>query len=115
MASRDLVTFENGTYKRRPSSSETIDFLSVRIGADNLAISEVDANSFGFNNKKLSNLAVAVAGTDAPTWQQVQDHVSAQIVSGASVKQQLLTHLVSSVVLCFSFLPTRPRLMFSLS
>ena len=91
MASRDLVVFENGTYKRRPSSSETIDFTSIRIGADNLAITEVDANSFGFGTKKLSNLSVATVGTDAPTWQQVQDHVAQQIVSGASVKQQLLT------------------------
>jgi hypothetical protein len=87
MASRDLVTFENGTYKRRPSSSETIDFTSVRIGADNLAITEVDANSFGFASKKLSNVADAVAGTDVPNLAQVQSLV----VSGASVKEQLLT------------------------
>ena len=74
MASRDLVTFESGKYKRRVSSQETLDFLSIKVGESGLEIKESSA-AFDFSAKKLTDIANAVADTDAPGWGQVKTYV----------------------------------------
>jgi hypothetical protein len=64
MANLDLLVIEGGREKRRPSSAQTIDFLSVRIGTSNLEISE-SSGHFNFNNKRLQGLAAPTAAGHA--------------------------------------------------
>jgi hypothetical protein len=66
MASRILVVFENGEYKGRASSAETLDFTSIKIGASGLEIKETGGH-FDFSAKKLTNLAEPTAASDAAT------------------------------------------------
>ena len=90
MASRDLLVFENGRTKRRVSSAETLDFLSVKVGATGLEMKET-AGAFDFSAKEMSDIANATADTSAPGWGQVKTYVAQQVVAGGTVKQQLLT------------------------
>jgi len=92
MASRDLITFENGKYKRRVSAQETFDFLSVKVGASGLEISE-STGAFDFASKKLTDIADAIENNDAPSWGQVKTYVTSQVVAGGTIKQQLLTEI----------------------
>jgi hypothetical protein len=90
MASRDLLVFENGRTKRRVSSSETLDFLSVKVGSTGLEMKET-AGAFDFSAKEMSDIANATADTSAPGWGQVKSYVAAQVVAGGTIKQQLLS------------------------
>lgn len=61
MANLDLLVVESsGKQKRRPSSSQTIDFLSIKVGASGLEILE-NSGHFGFSAKKLTNVAAGGA------------------------------------------------------
>lgn len=92
MASRDLVTWESGKYKRRVSASETLDFLSVKVGASGLEIKET-SGAFDFSAKELTNISNATADTSAAGWGQVKEYVASHIVSDGTVKQQLLSFI----------------------
>ena len=91
-SSRDLITWENGKYKRRPSSLESMEFLSIAIGASKLEIKE-STGAFDFSNHVLSNISNAVVDTDVAGWGQIKAYVGAQVVSGGTVKQALLTEI----------------------
>jgi hypothetical protein len=75
MTVRNFVMFESGKYKRRLSNVETIDFLSIKIGASALEIKET-SGAFDFSAKKLVNLADGVAASDASTVGQVSSAIS---------------------------------------
>jgi len=62
MTSRILVVYEGGKYKGRASSAETIDFLSIKIGASALEISET-TGAFNFNGINIGNVGT-VDGRD---------------------------------------------------
>lgn len=55
MANLNLMVFENGKPRARQSASNTLDLLSVRIGTDNLTLSDVSGN-FDFGGVKLVNV-----------------------------------------------------------
>lgn len=60
MANLDLIALVSGKQKRTPSSSNTVDFLSIKVGASGLEIKET-SSQFDFSNKKLTNLAQGTA------------------------------------------------------
>ena len=64
-----LVVESSGKQKRRPSSEQTIDFLSVRIGASQIEISEV-AGNLDFAAKKLTNIADGTQAGEALSYSQ---------------------------------------------
>lgn len=76
-----LVVSATGKPKRELSSGLTIDFTGVRIGADLLPITEVDATTFGFGGKKLGNIADPTSATHAATKQYVDSvRVNARVI-----------------------------------
>lgn len=66
MAAFDLIVIEGGKQKRKPSASNTFDFLSVRVGASNLAIAE-DTGHFDFGAKRITNVATPTANDHVAT------------------------------------------------
>jgi hypothetical protein len=55
MASLELLVTESNTKKRKLSANETVDFLSVRIGASNLELKE-SSGAFDLSGKDLTNI-----------------------------------------------------------
>lgn len=72
MASFDLLTWNSTTLKtkRIPSSSNTLDFLSVKVGASALEIKET-AGNFDFAAKKLVNIVAGTATGHAVEYDQM--------------------------------------------
>lgn len=70
MANLDLVVIEAGREKKKASNTQTVDFVSVRVGASVLEIKE-DAGSFDFDNKKLTNIAAPTANGHALRYDQL--------------------------------------------
>lgn len=60
MASKRLSTIENGKSVPIESENEELDFLSLRVGAAKLKLSQLDADTLSTNGKKIR----AVDGTD---------------------------------------------------
>lgn len=88
MASRILVTFENGRFKQRTSTAETIDFLSLKVGTDGLEISEASSSAFSFNSKKLSSVSDGSANSDASTVGQMNNAIAASVSGYIPVGQK---------------------------
>lgn len=82
MAAFNIVTWDatNNRNKQVPSASSAFDFSSVRIGADNLVISEASSSAFSFNSKKLSNVTDPSAAQDAAT----KNYVDAAVAGATS-------------------------------
>jgi len=91
MAARNIYVYENGK-KIRNTANETIDFLSIKIGSDAMEIKET-SGKFDFGARELSNISNASADTSAAGWGQVKTYVAQQVVSGGTVKQNLLTEI----------------------
>jgi hypothetical protein len=70
MTAYRFKTLESGVEKWRLSGSETLDFLGVRIGADNLSITEGSATAFDFGAKKLGNIVAGSASGHAVEYDQ---------------------------------------------
>lgn len=66
MASFNLLTLVGLKQKQVVSADSTVDFLAIRIGASNLAITE-DTGNFDFGAKQLKNLADPTSPQDAAT------------------------------------------------
>jgi len=79
MSARVLVVFESGRYKARTSSAETIDFLSIKVGASGLEIKET-ASHFDFSAKKLQNIADGTVATDAASKGQLDTAVGLRVL-----------------------------------
>jgi hypothetical protein len=70
MANLNLLVVESsGKQKRRPSSEQTIDFLSVKIGASAIEIKET-AGNFDFSAKKLTNVLAGEASGEVLVYDQ---------------------------------------------
>jgi RNA polymerase-binding transcription factor DksA len=67
-----LIVNATNSRQRFVSSDETVDFLSIKVGASALEIKET-AGAFDFDAKVLSNLADPVADQDAATKKHVSD------------------------------------------
>lgn len=70
MANLDLVVIEAGREKKKASNTQTVDFVSVRVGASVLEIKEA-TGSFDFDNKKLTNIAAPTANGHALRYDQL--------------------------------------------
>lgn len=70
MAQFDLLVIENNKQKRKPSAAQTIDFLSIKVGASGLEIKETTGH-FDFSAKKLTNMAAATASGHAVEYDQL--------------------------------------------
>lgn len=84
MAAYDLFYLSGTKQKRLPSASSTVDFLAIRIGASNLAITEASGH-FDFNAKRLTNLLGPSAGSDAAT----KDYVDSVAGAGYDPKDSV--------------------------
>lgn len=88
MAAHDFLTVVGSgsvvKQKRVPSSSNTFDFLSVKVGASALEIKETGGH-FDFSAKRLTNLAEPTSGSDAATRTFVLSQVAA---TGTSAEWQ---------------------------
>jgi hypothetical protein len=70
MANLNLLVVESsGKQKRRPSNAETVDFLSIKVGASALEIKET-ASHFDFSAKKLTNVAAGGAAGEVLIYDQ---------------------------------------------
>jgi len=66
MATRQLRIIVGGAPKTINSSAETLDFLSVKVGASGLEIKETSSH-FDFSAKRLTNVATPSSASDAAT------------------------------------------------
>ena len=70
MANLDLLVVESsGKQKRKPSSSNTVDFLSIKVGASGLEILEASGH-FDMSAKKLTNVAAGGAAGEVLIYDQ---------------------------------------------
>lgn len=76
MANQRFVTSVDGKPRPIDSENETIDFLSIKVGADKLEMSELDANTFSFGGKR-ARVATGVDDNDASTKSQMETAVGA--------------------------------------
>ncbi|MGZ3773043.1 MAG: hypothetical protein ACXVCY_04655 [Pseudobdellovibrionaceae bacterium] len=76
MASRKLIVYENGAQVGVESASETVDFLSVKVGG--LELKEV-AGQFSVSSKKITELANGTAATDATTVGQLNTGLNLKV------------------------------------
>jgi hypothetical protein len=79
MASKIIFTYVDGAATGITSASETIDFLSVKVGADGLEIKQTGSGGtavFDFAAKKLTNIAAGTADQHAATYKQLNDGLS---------------------------------------
>lgn len=95
MSSLDLVTWNASTNsnKRVSSAAATVDFTSVRIGADNLAISQTGSGgsaAFNFNSRKLSGVSDGALSSDAATLGQVTAAIDLAVITGGRLKEAVL-------------------------
>lgn len=65
----DLLVIESGKQKVKPSSAQTVDFTSVKIGASTMEIKETSGN-FDFDAKKLTNIAGGTSNGEALSYTQ---------------------------------------------
>jgi hypothetical protein len=89
MANLDLLVFENGRQKRRPSNAETVDFLAVQIGADALSIAQGGTGLgayFDFGDKAIRVLSAPTDGFHATNKNYVDTKVD-QAIQGLDVKK----------------------------
>lgn len=70
MPNLDLLVLEAGREKKKASNTQTVDFLSVRVGASTLEIKET-GGVFDFSNKKLTNIAAPTANGHALRYDQL--------------------------------------------
>lgn len=91
MAAFDILVWNSSTQrnKRTPSANNTFDFQSIRIGADNLEISQEGSGgsaAFNLNSRRLTGLAAPTGSSDAVT----KAYADALAVSAGTVKEALL-------------------------
>lgn len=92
MASFDILTWDSTGNKtnRTPSSTSTVDFTAVRIGADNLTIGQTGSGagaSFNFNNRILTGVSTPVGSGDAAN----KAYVDTAVVMGGRVREAILS------------------------
>lgn len=100
MAAFNIVTWDatNNRNKQVPSASSAFDFSSVRIGTDNLVISEASSSAFSFNSKKLSNVTDPSSAQDAAT----KNYVDAAVAGATSFTYVAAASAVNQNVGAFS-------------
>lgn len=70
MAAYDLLTLVGSKHKRLPSAGATVDFLSIKVGASGLEISE-STGKLNFNSVKLSGIVAGAATGEAVEYDQL--------------------------------------------
>lgn len=95
MSAYDIVTWNSTTHsnKRVPSASNVFDFMSVRVGANNLTMGQTGSGgsaAFDFNSRKLSNVSNGVANNDAVNFGQMNAAIDFAVLTGGSLKEAVL-------------------------
>ena len=103
MAAFNIVTWNTtkNANQNKVSSANTFDFASIRIGADNLEMSQSGSGgsaAFNFNNRKLEGLADATVNTGAATLGQMNAAISLAVLTGGSLKEAVLVQEQLSAV-----------------
>src|SRR5687768_14866216 len=80
MASQNLLVLSGNKQKRLVSSAETVDFLSIKVGASALEMKETSGH-FDFAAKKLTNMAAGAASGEAVEYDQFVDELANYILA----------------------------------
>lgn len=110
MASKKFLTLilDGAKFKNKQfdSHTEVVDFLGVRVGADQLPISELSTTSFGFGGKRLGDIADGVSGYDAVSKSQMDTALSGKVNTSAVGAASGICPLDSNSKVASTYLPS---------
>lgn len=91
MTTRKLQTLQNGKVTPIESENEQLDFASIRVGANKLELSQLDASTMTTNGKKLRALDGTHVG-DVSTKGQLDTETTARANADNALQDQLNDH-----------------------